>query len=751
MDFSSFKRVLTAFADTPADIDAGKGTLVIQIRDELITANIISRIGAVYVIENEEEYSAEQWIVTRIAKLPTLADRILSFIPDEPRFLTPSGDVLDDLTSSPTDEDVFTHDAGEAVVKLLDRRPAGTASVVYLTSNAGEGKTTLISHLARRQAQSYKEKKTQWLLVPVPLGGRTFMRFDDVIAGALMNRLRFNLLYYDAFIELVRLGVVIPAFDGFEEMFVEGAAGDAMSALGSLVQALKSSGTMLIAARKAYFEFKNLHTQTRLFDSLGEESVTFTRVGIRKWDRNKFIQYCKLRKVADGEAIFDEVTAALGADHPLLTRAVLVRRLLDVAADAGDRHTLLHSIEGKPDDFFRQFVGTIIVREANEKWIDKKGEAASPLLTVNEHYELLSAIAYEMWINSTESLTGDVLDCVADIFSEARRKDKIISGQILERLKQHALLGHVEGKRFGFDHPEFYYFFLGEAIGQLLVKKERSDIRHALRQGTLPELTVEAIARNVIRNAPSHREVVTLVNELASAEPRTSFIKDNLGGIVSRLVDYSDGGEYTVAHCSFPEDALNGRRFSSITFEDCYFQRTALEHASFSKVKFVRCDFEHLGLGHITLVSDTSMTECKCHSVQSDGSLSTVYDPNTIPVLLRRAGFSLANPVVAAAEANVVTDVDSEIVIVDKILRTFRRRTDVTDTIIRRRLGAQAAAYEKSIYPVFKRLGILVEMPFGGGGTQQRFRLGIPSERLTEALEACGGRFDRFLELVERR
>ena len=37
------------------------------------------------------------------------------------------------------------------LLRVLGRRPAGVASVLYLTSDAGEGKTTLISHLARQQ------------------------------------------------------------------------------------------------------------------------------------------------------------------------------------------------------------------------------------------------------------------------------------------------------------------------------------------------------------------------------------------------------------------------------------------------------------------------------------------------------------------------------------------------------------------------------------------------------------------------
>ncbi len=94
------------------------------------------------------------------------------------------------------------------------------------------------------------------------------MRFDDIIVGTLMNRLRFNVLFYDSFVELVRLGAIVPALDGFEEMFVEGSSGDAISALGNLMQAMQSSGAAVIAARKAYFQFKNLRAQTRLLDSM---------------------------------------------------------------------------------------------------------------------------------------------------------------------------------------------------------------------------------------------------------------------------------------------------------------------------------------------------------------------------------------------------------------------------------------------------------------------------------------------------
>ena len=54
----------------------------------------------------------------------------------------------------------------------------GTCSVLYLTADAGEGKTTLISQLAHAQAKRFRKRDSDWLLVPISLAGKPFLRFD---------------------------------------------------------------------------------------------------------------------------------------------------------------------------------------------------------------------------------------------------------------------------------------------------------------------------------------------------------------------------------------------------------------------------------------------------------------------------------------------------------------------------------------------------------------------------------------------
>src|SRR5437763_311095 len=120
-------------------------------------------------------------------------------------------------------------------------------------------------------------------------------------------------------------------------MFIERASGDAVSALGNLLQTLRSSGSVLIAARKAYFEYRSLQTQSRLFDALGNGSVTFARISIDRWNRDMFLKYCGKRGVSDADQLYKHVSSGLTPEHSLLTRAVLIKKLVDVVAVSPDR------------------------------------------------------------------------------------------------------------------------------------------------------------------------------------------------------------------------------------------------------------------------------------------------------------------------------------------------------------------------------------------------------------------------------
>ena len=746
MTLDEFRKILLAFADRPPDLDKGK--LLVEIRDELIEADLHHKSGELYVTEQDTTMRASRWIVERVARLPLLADRILNHVPNEQFFINPAGRLTDRLEHAPQDEETNVDDVASRVLELLNERPAGTATGLYLTSDAGEGKTTLIRHLARTQAERYKRKETYWLLVPISLGGRTFLRFDDVITGTLTNTLRFPFLYYEAFVALVKMGFVVPALDGFEEMFVESPAGDAHSALGSLMNMLDSSGTALIAARRAYFEYKSLHVQAPLYESFGDRSAEFVRLALQRWDQQRFIQYAHLRGLQNGAALFDKIADRFGNNHPLLTRAVLVERLMKIATDGAVQHDIIDAIDADTKDYLGDFVRAIVSRESC-KWVDKAGDPPRPLLTTDQHLELLAHIANEMWSDETALLKAEVIDLVAEVYAESQHMGAAATKQILDRIKQHALIVLADGK-YQFDHEEFYHFFLGIAVANQVGESGMPDIRRALRVARLPERTVDTAVSVVLQRGDS-RSVVEVLNRACADQPYASFVKENAGSIAIQLLHLAPPSDKTirvvVQRMAFPLDALKGRYIRNVVFHDCYFLRSDMAGSVLRKCLFERCDFGQLDLTGVAAIEHTCMHDCQCHSVVRSADEGAVFKPEAIAAVMQQAGFetTFTEPRVVAQVPDLAIP-EEQLAITERMCRTFLRSTGVNENTLKQRLGDRSSVFFGDVLPVLEEHGVVVEVPYLGKGKQHRYQLGVSLGAVLESIERADGKFERFLD-----
>ena len=723
--------------------------MLLQVRDEIIEADLSQHEGQLWVTEAGERRTAISWLIARVARLPLLADRVLSYVQEPTYFIAPSGSVLD--------QPDFQHDAAEtkaksapsAILEVLGRRPPGTTSVVYLTSDAGEGKTTVINHLARQQAQRYKDKQTDWLLLPITLGGRGFLRFDDAVIAALVNRLRFQLLYFEGFLELVKLGVVVPAFDGFEEMFVESSSGEALSALGTLVRSLESSGSALIAARKAYFEYQSFRSQARLFDGMGGASVAFARISLDRWSKGTFEEYVSKRGLKNPEALYDAVSARFGTGHPLLTRAVLVKRLVDVAANADTLKALLDQLGKAPEDYFYQFVNAIVEREAVEKWIDRSGEPHLPLLSLEEHHELLAMIAHEMWLASTDVLKADVLDVVAELFADMKAKGPVLARQIRERLKHHSLLVNPDGSKslYSFDHEDFRHFYLGEALGRQLLKGNASEVRRFLSVTNIPRSTAEAAVNYAIRQTRQLAEVTAFVADLGKTELPTSFAKENCGLLTILLLDKSPRPGILLEQLVFPPDMLRGRHLHAVTFRRCHFQPTSLAGARITNCVFDDCQFERIEIPADWHDAEAVIKGGRVASVVREAEDDQLFEPSQVAKALTAIGFAQA----AEEQLELVRPPDDDVRLTERALRIFLRATQVNEHVFRQRLSGKANHFLDYVLPRLEDAGILIEVPYRGAGTQRRFRLSAPLQRIQEALASCDGTLAGFAEAVKHR
>lgn len=743
MDAKEFKRILTTFADEPVDVNLSKGKILFQVRDEVVEARLFVNEATLWVEESQDVEMAHKWLIKRLARLPQLAERILSHVPDEAHFVGPTGRLLDQLDSVDSDVPVPVSDAVGMASSILARRPGGTSTVLYLASDAGEGKTTAINQMARAQAAKYKKKETDWLLVPISLGGRPFLRLDDIIISSLVNRFRFPMMFYDSFLEMIKLGAIVPALDGFEEMFVESASGEAVSALGNLVDAMDSSGALLVAARKAFFEYHSLSTQGRFFDSLGSGTVSFARLDLARWSRHQFIEYCVNRKVATGEAIYDAVSSQVGPDHPLLTRAVLVRRVVDTASDMTQLENLISRVTESPEAYFQHFVSSIVEREANEKWIDRSGDPPTPLLTIAEHYELLAMLSQEMWENKVDTLSGDIVDTFAEIFCEKNQKGLSASRQVLERLKQHALIvtsGNAQ-KTFAFDHDEFRFYFLGEAIGRAVDSAPMSELRGLLRIAALPAMCLDVATHWLDYAGKNLAQCLLRLQEAASVEGATSFTRENSGALALRLLAKDSRLRRRLRGLAFPPDSLVARGLHDIEFVECRFQPTRLDGADADGVTFERCDFERLDVSECQSLSGVSFVESRVHRLTLAAEVDA-FDPRAIRSQLRGLG---ADTTGAQEELPVELTLEPDLELTLKAIRCFLRATEVSEKSFRARLGKRASEFFDGILERLIRAEVVNEVQHHGSGVQRRFRLNVKMSRIDAAEAACDGTLDDLI------
>jgi Pentapeptide repeats (9 copies) len=754
MHIEKFKEVVATFADPGTEMLVDGARVLFSINGNLIDAAVTTKYGDVYIDEGAGPMPASLWIVKRLANLTMLASRLKERIQTNKNFVSPAARVLQSLENNPNEVADISCDALAATVDVLNQRSPLETTVLYLTSDAGEGKTSLINELAYQQATSFLENKADWLLIPIPLAGRHFLRFDDITVGALQNRYRFPFLYYNSFLALVQMGVIVPAFDGFEEMFVENSSGEALSAMGILVGALESTGAVLIAARKAYFEFENLKAQEKLYDTISSYAVGFGKLELSRWERKQFFEYCALRKIASFETIYESVCDRLGSNHALLTRPVLVKRLVDIAEASKSLESFIDQIQISGADFFSVFVRGIIEREANEKWIDRSGEVGTPLLTVDEHVELLSRVALAMWDARLDYLKRDMLEFESDLYCEIKRKSPFQAQQIRERLRGHALLIASSNAldAVEFDHDEFKLFFVGEALAEVLKTKgdrAKTEALSALRRGVLPEQSLIALLRALKRDASFDRVAAAKrLIEIGLLDGQASYTQENCGILVLRLLSDVDAQGLSVENLAFGVDAFRDRKLQGIKFCNCHFSQSSLENTSFEKCIFDGCTFGQLRVFSSTNFIDVLFTDSQVDSIRLDDSGLEIWEPNGILAKLHSLGVTFGSDQDLLVDNEAELNLDDELANLEKLLRYFMRSTHVSESVIKIKLGDRGQGFLDNTVPSLLECKILEQIENRGGGNQRRFRLSMPLARVNASIAASEGEFSKFLEIA---
>jgi Pentapeptide repeats (9 copies) len=730
---------IAAFADNEESVVVERGVALFERDRQVVECRLSQSAGG----QVDVEYGGRKmpyftFLSEELGRLPILAHAIRQ----KRRDVFPYVDTLASLKDALGNVVVQHRSAVGALGDRCEDLVPGETRLVFLTADAGEGKTALLRRLSQRSAEDYLQKRARWFLLHIDTQGRSFVRLEEAVAGEL-GQLRVSGLFYSGVVRLVRRGLLAIAIDGFDELLAEIGSGEAYSGLGAFLRQLGGNGVVVAAARSAYFEAENYAAQSRLLSSLPEVQVTVEQMQLEKWRREETLSFLRNYADSDGsrigepEALYDDMQAMLGPDHVVLQRPFLVQQLAKMLASrSASAQQIVQDIGGDIQNVVPNVIRAFLKREVEEKWRDPAGQ---PYLTLDQHIHLLAAISDEMWIQSTNSLPVEMIQLVAETVLEELGVAPSRKVQVLERVKAHALLplgATMRTDHRAFDHEEFLNYFLAARVAELLRAGDRGRLQRFLERHSLPAITSKWVAMaEPSWTSDQARQLVGALSEICRSELRSGYMKQNAGVLAARLSPICGSGlEFDSMY--FEGDAFQGTRLEGCQFRGCMFNEVVLTGVDWTACRFRECQV--LGL----TINGTRLTSCEfdegcsvvgvLETLEANGDFR-IYVPEVCERLLTQRGATFTKPEEAPSRQEPRPVPGARRAALTSFLRIFQRNTGAVESVIQLKLGQRMHVFETEILPLLLHHGIVKRTVYRGRGEQDRYELNFPLEVILSA------------------
>lgn len=745
MEIADLIQDISPFADDEEDVAVDPDGTIMFARggDEVACRLVISGSGDTLVDTEQGMLTYRRFITHYLGRLDLFAQRIIEKRPRPPFFI--DGDA--NLHSAA--EPLLTGKAMSLIQDQCVNPNPFAARVVFLTADAGHGKTVLLQEHQAVQAKAFLSGEAHYVFWHIDLQGRQLLRLSEAMMGDLGD-MRVAGLWWQGVIRLIRHRALVVAIDGFDELAAEQGGTDAVGALANLVDQLGGKGTIVAASRRTFFDTEDYLKRANMFGRAIASPSEFNQISLLPWSSEEGVAYLAAVEV-DGERFEDPASAYVdiatelgGSDqHPIVARpfllAQMARALLRYRLSAAD---FLRGID-EPLKGVAAVVEAFVSREVQEKW--RFRETGEPYLSTEQHMQLLADVAEEMFRSGTDRLPIDVVEALAVLLLEAWGVDVSRRHQILEMVRKHVLLvvpPDGDASVRSFDHPEFRDYFMAVALrGRLQAIARGEDTQELGRFLSIAQVS-DATARYACGmldlEASAAVNVVRGLEQVVRDEWKPTFVHTNVGTILPFVLD----GQLFDQAVTFDASAI----CSSIVFADTELHSVVLRHVTFVNAVFERVSWngvvlEECDLGDVTI--DTACDWSQVHIVRSSvGSIRLVHEgeevarefaPERIRWRLQELGFVTdRGDAVGPQEPEDESELHQQ---VHRFLRVFNRTTALSEALIQRRYGQDARYMLDVVVPLLEEHGVLEPRPWHGAGVQRAWAITV---RLQDVLAAEG-------------
>ena len=545
----------------------------------------------------------------------------------------------------------------------------GPTKVVFVTGDAGAGKTEVLKQLVRVQAESYLKGESDFLYLYVNAQGRALARLEEALAIELQD-LRASKLTYHSVPVLTRNGLIVPIIDGFDELLGVLGYEDAFSSLSKFLDDLGGQGCIIASARSTYYEQEFLSRSGR--ESFARHTIRIDPISMMPWGDTEVRIYVEkryeveTRRKVTYDYFKEQMFDVLGTDKnkPLIQKPFFVTKTADL---------ILDKIDVSGGDLLDKLVDGYVERERSEKLLDRNG---LPILTSAQIKRFINLVCEEMWATETRILDGDTVKILADIvFTE--------DGLVLdvERLKERAgtmaFFTPASGRqKIEFEHQLFFSYFLANTIVEAL-SKDSDALYSVLSRSALPENAASIAASK----ARSEGTVISLILRSCCAVAKLGKVRsvqacENAGGIVAAtLREFSPLTEklaptliisdVVFAGEAFRDIVVSNINFINVEFRRVDFTETRILHSVSTRSHFIEILVDEVS-SHID-IAGVDLENVFGVRVRESESIVQHYKRERIREILRKCGMPIEGRSIPSGVANDAID------LLENFLRKFER------------------------------------------------------------------------------
>lgn len=639
--FDSIIRDISSFVDNEVDvIPDKKGHVVFEKGGTMYELEVLPKgdDDSVKVKYLGEVMSYRTFLSKHLAHLDQLASKILQKNKDVgEHFVDAKANLIE------ADETTF----GGLGLQLLERECLEESYIgtklSFVTADAGHGKSMLLHQFQTQQARKYLDGKSKFLFWHIDLNGRDLVRLNEAIMFEL-NELRFGGLYYSSILTLIRHKLIILGIDGFDELLAEMGGEMALSSITHLLEQMDGRGVIVAASRRTFFNSQDYAKRVGLLKS---QTCEFNELRICNWEKEQCVQY--LDSYAYEREEYERLLEVLKeSKHPILERPYLFTKLVGMSFEAGESPAVFIAKGNSNLDGMDGVIESFVKREVG-KWHNYDKETGAPYLTLDQHIELLSNIAIEMWNDQRNTMSIEMIQIIVSILFEKWNIEENRKPKITEMVKAHALLVNVAGNSSlrKFDHDEFRYYFLARALCDLMRRcieeKSSQSFRNVFSKAQMPDSVALFVTSRL--NETKRLMAAKLMQQLGAEEWKTTYLQQNIGTFLPFLMDgikpqetLEVGPKYVLSSM-----ALSNKKIYNVIFNQCNFINVTLSDTTICNSKFIHCNFTNLRIMVDSNHFDEVLLEDSCSIdkltlIRTDGLDEVEYVPEYIFAMLRSIG-----------------------------------------------------------------------------------------------------------------